>query len=316
MRIASRLLAAGMSLLAVEQTALAQEPATTAGTPAPQPVAAAPAPDLVLLKDGSMVRGTIVDLKVGDHVQILTVTGESRSYPMSDVQFAGPASERPTRGAPAGGTDAGSSLPMGTSRSPGSSEVRPKVVVHGQEANASFTSEEPLTFQVRNGSAIAAGPGGVAVAVGYDEICTTPCQATMPAGTHTLALSKDGGTAIEAEAVTLPPGNSSVEGKYESRSGIRVAGWAIFGVGLVGGTAIALSGSSSCSAEDEYDCGYTNIYIGGGIALAGTLVGLVMAYTPDKAEIVVGGAPSQGMRTAKHIEFRGSARGLDLLGTF
>ncbi|MDH5676939.1 MAG: hypothetical protein OEZ06_32785, partial [Myxococcales bacterium] len=60
------------------------------------PVAPSAPADLVLLKNGGLVRGTISELVPAEKVVIVTITGEARSYPMAEVEYAGPASGAPS----------------------------------------------------------------------------------------------------------------------------------------------------------------------------------------------------------------------------
>lgn len=63
---------------------------------APAAPAAIP-PDVVLQKDGGMLRGTISELIPGDVVVITLSSGEQRRIAMANVEYAGPASEMAAR---------------------------------------------------------------------------------------------------------------------------------------------------------------------------------------------------------------------------
>ncbi|HEY4103317.1 MAG TPA: hypothetical protein VGM44_05470, partial [Polyangiaceae bacterium] len=165
------LLGLGISSLFVVGTARAQD-APPAPTAAPAPAAAAP--DLVRLKDGSMLRGTIAELKPNDFVTIVLITGETRKIPFANVDYAGSAS-----GAPGAqpkqrrnDDDDDESPASGRENKRG---VKPFVTVEGPEAAVNFKAEgEPVTLYRRAASA------GVAhtnlVVNGYDELCTSPCR--------------------------------------------------------------------------------------------------------------------------------------------
>src|SRR5260370_35501748 len=62
-------------------------PAGSAGVaPQPTPVVAAPSsPDVVILKNGGMLRGTIGELNPNAAVTIITVTGATHPIPMGEV---------------------------------------------------------------------------------------------------------------------------------------------------------------------------------------------------------------------------------------
>jgi hypothetical protein len=53
-------------------------------------------PDLVLKRDGSMLRGTIIEKVAGQYVSIQLVDGQTRRVPMSEVRYAGIANQAPT----------------------------------------------------------------------------------------------------------------------------------------------------------------------------------------------------------------------------
>lgn len=83
--------ALAIAMLLVPTIAAAQE----ASSPAP---ATAPAamPDIVVLKDGSMLRGTIVELDKQKEVTIQLPTGKTRTIAMSEVTYAGAEADRST----------------------------------------------------------------------------------------------------------------------------------------------------------------------------------------------------------------------------
>ena len=79
----------------------AEEPATLPADGAP-PLASAPASppkDIVHLRSGGIVRGTIVESLPGDAVKIQLVTGEIRTIPYSETTYVGP--DTPPAPAPA-----------------------------------------------------------------------------------------------------------------------------------------------------------------------------------------------------------------------
>ncbi len=192
---------------------------------APAPAAGVAAKDLVLLKNGGMLRGTISELVPDDYVVVVTVAGETKRYPMSQVRYAGPAERAPDGG--------GEAPPAQSSAGKRPDEVRPAITVQAGEARVRLVSDPPgQTFYKRVSTAMIVGAHSGIRAAGYDEICTAPCQATLPSGTHTLAMSEPGGGPAEAEPVTLPEGSSVLRGEYHSRKGLRVAGW----ITLIGGS--------------------------------------------------------------------------------
>lgn len=65
--------------------------AETAPDP-PSAPSAPSAPDIVRLKTGGLIRGTISELVPGDYVMVVTVAGHTRTLAMADVEYAGPTS--------------------------------------------------------------------------------------------------------------------------------------------------------------------------------------------------------------------------------
>src|SRR5688500_7843319 len=68
--------------------------ATASEPAASEPEAVAPkaeGKDVVRLKNGGLVRGTIVELLPGESVTITTALGKTREFAMSEVSYAGPA---------------------------------------------------------------------------------------------------------------------------------------------------------------------------------------------------------------------------------
>jgi len=68
-------------------------------------------PDVVVLKDGSLVRGTISELKKGEFVTIFLMTGETRTIPTAKVEYAGADSTVP-RTLPEGAKGSGGSAQL------------------------------------------------------------------------------------------------------------------------------------------------------------------------------------------------------------
>jgi hypothetical protein len=180
-------------LMVLATTALAQE-ATQ------EKASQTSAPDIVRLKNGGFVRGTISELVPEQRVEIITAGGKTRSYPMSDVSYADPVSEE-SKEATASDPDAPAATDDDT--------PRPMVTVKTGKSHVEFRSEgDTLTLHWQDSTAIAFGPGGAAVAAGFTEICTASCSATIASGTHTLGLSrKSGQVPARAKPITLPEGD-------------------------------------------------------------------------------------------------------------
>ena len=245
--------------------------------------AAAPL-DVVLLKDGGMVRGTIAEIAAGEQVTILTMAGQTRTFPMAEVEYAGPASKMPSREAEV--------KPDPKTNDANGDKVKPLVTVHGKEAHLSLVGRgSGITFHRRSASAI--GTGGAAF--GYDVMCTAPCDVSVPSGTYRLGLSHRGGVAVEAEEdVVVPPGRSTVEGEYIDRSGTRTLGWVVFGASLASFMVVpGLFAKEECEdrAYSGRDCedvipdvGYL---VGGAVSIGGVIASMLMVSASDQSRISV-----------------------------
>ncbi len=270
-------------------SASAQTAAAPTVAPAAPPPAAAPpsaAPDVVRLKNGGMLRGTIAESEPGQSVTIVLLTGETRKVPFADVEYAGPAASAPSA-APAPAPASASPAPF-----PGASNgtTQPFAVVHAEEARVDFVSAptgESL-FRRSNTAAFASDQGSFAN--GYEEVCTAPCNVSMPAGTHTFAIAKPGSRAIEAEPVTLPPGNSTLSATYADKTGVRVGLVVLGALGIVGGLGLELSAISASKGEDSFDTGP----LVGGILLQAGGTGLLLAGAFIKDRVTLTLSPGAG----------------------
>ena len=189
-------------------------PAASAPAPAPSGPITVSAPDVVRLKNGGILRGTISELVPGEFVSIVLITGEARKVPYADVQFAGSANEAASA-VPVARTpeavrppDAGIAAAAGAAPNTSSKarESQPFAVVHAEESLVSVTSKQQgMTLFRRAGSAEINGRYGATVS-GYDEVCTAPCSVSMPAGTHTFGVAKPGSTPTRLLQSRSPPG--------------------------------------------------------------------------------------------------------------
>ena len=261
----------------------ASAPAVPAPVAAPGAFVAVNAPDIIRLKNGGLLRGTISELVPGDYVTLVLITGETRKVAYADVQYAGAASAETgvPAAAPAGVVAAAPAAvgPMPSSNK--STENQPFAVVHAAESVVSVVSKQDgLTLFRRAASAEASG-SSISV-TGYSEVCTTPCSVSMPSGTHTFAVARAGSKPHEAEAVTLPAGKATMTIAVVDRSAIRVGVGVLGAVGLIAGLALAASDSGDGS-------------IAGPIVLSGLgagAVGLAFAISNGATVAVRADAPA------------------------
>ncbi|WP_394837533.1 hypothetical protein LVJ94_11555 [Pendulispora rubella] len=262
------------------------------------------ASDVVRLKNGSMMRGTIVDLMVGDHVEIRLGSGETRRFPMAEVDYAGPDKTAPAAPPP---TAPLTTIPTTPPPAPSpQTEEQPK-----PRSKLSFVANEPgvvvksLVSQTNfeghgwsfgwgnhvGGPVLFSGKGKT-----YANVCAAPCEAEVPKGEQTLAVSYEGRKPIDVPLIVRGP--SKIQIDYTSNLDVRVAGLVIGIASVGGGIAAAVVGHNqgdiNCGQDSagSYRCreterDYTMIGVGLGVALVGGIVGTIMALTHDEAKLTV-----------------------------
>jgi hypothetical protein len=210
------------------------EPVGAQEAPANQALVGA---DVVRLRNGGLVRGTITQLVPGASVTIVTGAGKSFDFVMAEVAYAGPADDGPAPSARGDGSVA--------------SEAKQVARVEGRElATVRFESDPPgMTFHRPGSSAVAYGAHGVGVATNYERLCTAPCELTIAAGAETLAISVPGGIPLEAGVVTIPAGRFRVTGAFESRATLRTAGWLV-----AAGSLVLLTGAMYAAIDKKKEC--------------------------------------------------------------
>ncbi len=221
--------------------------------------------DEVKLRDGSVFRGTITELVPRDHVDLLMANGQTRRFSAADVAYAGPAARPPAPAGPPG--------PRG-------------VPLHVE------SDQDDVALLVRTGQVEGEAwgfRGAVAMAArDYAVLCTAPCDTQVPVGVHRLALSEHGGHVVEAEDPIEVGGPSTLRAHYESRIGIRVAGYVVGVASAVTGIVlIATSYNGNCNPSTS-NCQQFNTgqLVAGFVTLvAGGIVGGVMASIGDKANL-------------------------------
>lgn len=271
------------ALLLTASLAGAQEPASSPAVTTP--------PDVVLLKDGGMVRGTISELKANDFVVITLSSGESRKIPMSEVGFAGPASEAPSHAARAE-TEAKAAA------------AKTKPVAHTATApegtvRVDFDSEPSgVRFHIRTGESVGqvsgTGLGGPGVSVTFDDytsLCEAPCSADLKPGTYVFGLSTEDDAPIKAEESITVDKETALYGRYVSYGGMRVAGWITLVASVVGGTAMMLTSIPHCTGPGPCSPNMGLLVGGAAVMIGGGTVGFFMTRKSDEAELSHGEGP-------------------------
>jgi hypothetical protein len=266
------------------------------------PAASVP-PDVVKTKDGSIYRGTILELVAGDHVVLQTPSGETKRFPMSDV----------------------ASVNTGVATSPvDTSATRTQTPAPPNGARVHFESATPgADLYIRTGEATVTGyawgryPGVYSgVVQQYERVCASPCDTTLPAGPQRLALGYEGRGPVETGEAIAVEGPTSLKGTYVDRRGVRIGGWIVFGLSLAASTtmltvALIQSVPPPCSGSGtSFSCPSSASSVNGGLlgasvatGLIGIVVSLVMVLQHDSASIDVspltqGLGPITGRREA------------------
>jgi hypothetical protein len=271
--------------------------------------AAGELPDVIRFKNGAMVRGTIVEMVPGDRVEIVTASGEKRVYRLADVEYAGAVATPQPRGAepsqppppPPGSPPPPTTVPApgafggGSRVTPVAPSGQPKLTLH-------VTSDDPgLRLHERTFSTAYSvggwgwgapgwgGPGwGLATrASAYSDLCVTPCDLSLSPGSYALAVSRGTGGPVEGNPVFIGPQARELHATYLSRSGTRVAGWILWGLGLAAGVIMESIGLANM-ANNGWEGGFTGLDLalvlgGGAAAIVGTTVGLILIRAPDRA---------------------------------
>lgn len=277
---------------------LPAEPAPSTGaTATPAPTSTPPGPagsgiaDVVRLKNGSMLRGTVIELIQGESVTLLLPSGQTRQFRLAEVEYAGPVVGAPLIGA---GSNAAQTAPAPPA-SPAPAVVPDAPPVH-------LASDQPLNFGIQTATAEAALDGwrGNLRINHFDNLCTSPCDVRLPRGNYRFSITHDGKTISTAREVSVAPGDT-VHGKYESFHGTRVAGVVIMaaggGAGLIyslsyqrSATHVCSSGSSfeSCtSSDDDTSNMQQHLLVGLGVSLSSILIGGILALKHDEASVQV-----------------------------
>ena len=302
-----------LSNRAFAEAPAATPPAAAGAAPAPPPGAAPPpdaappsdavplpeapptvvvAPDIVRLKNGGILRGTISELVPGEYVTIVLITGETRTIPVAEVRRAGLASAPQNGDPPPAVTPAPAAVPTKPTKLkeqtlPTAKPVRPRAfaVVHAAEARVDVVSAPQRVTLFRR--AASAGADGIGFVSHYDELCTAPCKVSLSAGKQTFALARSGDRPREADAITLPAGRSTLKGTYIDRSRTRLAVLVAGGSAVVGGVALLAAGVSSDKPNGAV------AVVGGILTVAGSWTMCSFYFIKDGAEISVSpGAPS------------------------
>jgi hypothetical protein len=261
--------------------------------PSAQPPATAPSQplDVVLLKNGGMLRGTISELVPNEYVIIDTTSGKQRRIDMAEVKYAGPAKDAPSAEAPAK-SDAPSPPPA-----PAPAPT-PQAPEESSEVDVQFNGDPGVRFHIRTGQAVLMNTR--LAADSFSEVCTVPCSTKLQRQSYTFGLSDGDGRPVLAENAVQVDRPLALNGKFQSYAGLRVAGWIVVIGGALAGTALIMSSSNDCDALDDTCEPIDSGMLWGGVAvgLGGAVIGVVMAMKKDESDVQVASALQASRRSA------------------
>ncbi|HZS39613.1 MAG TPA: hypothetical protein VFF06_22430 [Polyangia bacterium] len=225
--------------------------------------------DVIELRDGTILRGRVTELRPGDHVEIVLLDGRSQMVQWGEiVSSVGPSFPQQRRQLadrylqPSPGREPVIVESTGPSLTVGVLTLRPMI---GQETQTTDdgVNLEQLTMDWQSRSGIV--------------VCTaTPCRIYAPPG-ELMIQSSGPGILGSTVGVTVEPGGVRVKLRAPTVLARRHAG-ALFGAslaGVVGGP--ILLGLGAAFSADRATTGDANIYYGLGGALLG--VGAILAVT-------------------------------------
>lgn len=230
-----------------------------------------PAPDVVRLRDGTVLRGTIAE-RSPTRVVIVLATGETRTYSADEVEAAGP---DVSAGTPI--VQQSPTIVMPLPASPPTARLHVRSSVPG----LALVQLDATAFMP-----VFVGRRGVARFEQFSLVCNAPCDVGVPEGTYQLGVSRGTEDPQRVGAPLDLRGDVTLELGYEDRSGFRIAGWTTLGIGLAAAVgmiipAIFISGYGNDGAR-------IGLFISGGaVAAASVSIGLALGLMFDIRSIDV-----------------------------
>jgi hypothetical protein len=235
--------------------------------------------DIVRLKSGALFRGTISELVPADHVEILLITGETRRFPMADVDYAGAIGGLPARPA---------LLPAPAPPPPSPSTAATAASTASTVRFQAKGDVPELALGEVTGDVIS-GRGGHT----YRTLCTAPCAPDLSPGGHRLVLP-DVSTTVHS--VYIPFGPSTLQATVTTHHGGQAVGLAVLWVGALGGAGLVTAGALEDSNHFlAYGLTGTGLLIGG---LVGGIWILAASASETRLEVLPGLPPSTTSATS------------------
>jgi len=232
--------------------------------------------DVVRLRDGTFVRGALIE-RSATQVVILLPSGESRTFPLDAVEFAGPEL-----------TGLVPSVPVAALAVPHPAWPRlARVHVRADQAGLSLQRLQGTdTVMVYTGRAV-----GTVYVDQFSVLCNAPCDIEIPEGTYQLGVGRGARRAVRAGAPTFLGGDTTLMLNYSSHTGTRVAGWLTLILGNIVGGLVMLAATSAGPEEciSARICSNTlsmDLLLGGALIMtAATITSIFLIGKSDSASV-------------------------------
>lgn len=224
--------------------------------PAGEPAPASPPTDLVVLKAGGMVRGTVLSSVTGEPVQLQLADGTARKFDFDAVAYAGPASAFvPTPVAVSPRVDPG----LVRVRFVGEDEnlVLYRHAGRSLSQGTAYGKSDDFSLRVRTEN--------------WERVCAAPCDAMVNGTEQRFAIGRGDDDPVPAGGLRLNP-DAEILGAYEDNSLERSL--------LIGSGVAAMIAGGLVLSDDKTS------YLGGGLMLGG--IGLSAAglyFVGDDASV-------------------------------
>lgn len=245
----------------------------------PAPAPSSSPPDVVRMRDGGLLRGTIIELLPKEYVEIALPNGRTKVIRMSDVAYAGPFVSETTH--PAVGP--GPTIDVAIKR----------IELSSHQEGLTFFRRTGASNGVAGGWAGGLGYGGPIAVYGnsesFERLCTAPCAVNMPAGTYRLGLSIGDGPVLPADPVDLRE-NLKLDGQYVSNVQTRIAGGVILLGGMLGAIALLAPTDAQCAGVISNESCFNGrdrdrVTIGTALAVGSAILGTALLFVRDRAVV-------------------------------
>jgi len=227
------------------------------------------APDVVHLRDGTRLRGTVAEYRPAAGVTLVLSSGEVRVLAPSDVaRVVRLDAGTPSRGS--AGTPRASAPPVRVRFQPRGEGSLTVYVAAGVRARANVRDDAlaQLSAQMSDDPE----PQGFQV---FELLCTAPCERTLDARDQQLGLGIDGAPPVPAGRVSLRD-STRVLLSYESRETQRTAGAVVVFGSLLGLPTLGLMAVAFGPDSTFQVAGFVSGLVS---ALVGAIVGLILIGT-------------------------------------